>query len=187
MDANPAHSQEICQRLFSGYQFSPSDLRDLALEPLYTSLDRHFDWFQQQLALVGFTLRREDHILFLEKENKQLSDEEQRAIVVLFLLADLWMEKGHSLSDLFLLRVDWTALDWFRDGYGKEYLAQVRLEDTAAIEDLFRRIARKGLVAYYPETSTITLREPADRLINQARHIHRRLKETGEAADHAPL
>lgn len=171
----PPQNQEICQRLFRGYQFSPSDRDNRDLEPLYLSLQEHFVWFQEHLGDVGFILQRDDDIMFLEKEGKELGDEERQAVVVLYLLADLWYQKGRSYNDLYQLPIVWSELEWFRDGYGKEYLAQVKIADGdfEAIEDVFGKMARKGFVLYRANTSTVTLRKPADRIITMAVAIHR--------------
>ncbi len=174
----PSKTQEISQRLMRGYQFSSSDHFTQETETLYTILDEHFDWFKTHLAFIGFSLARDADVIFLEKETKQLSNEEKQSIVVLFLLTDLWMEKGKSLGDLFRLKVPWYDLDWFRDGYGKEYLIQVGIEnkDDTAIEELFRKLARKGIVDYQSDPPSITLRKPAERIINMARSIHLRIQ-----------
>jgi hypothetical protein len=174
----PPKSQEICRKLLSGYQFSESDLYDPATETLYTTLEQQFDQFQHYLEVVGFSLVRDDGVILLEKGDKVLSNEEKQAIVALFLLVDLWLEKGKSYNDLFQLSIPWTELDWFRDGYGKEYLAQVGISanDDLALEDLFRRLQRKGVVNYNVDTRTVTLRKPAERLYNMARKIHQQLK-----------
>lgn len=176
--AAPAYSQEICRKLLSGYQFSESDLFESSSEALYITLDQQFDQFQHYLEVVGFSLIRDDGVILLEKVDKVLSNEEKQAIVVLFLLADLWLEKGKSFNDLFQLSIPWIELDWFRDGYGKEYLAQVGIgaKDDLAIEDLFKRLQRKGIVNYNSDTRTVTLRKPAERLYNMARKIHQQLK-----------
>lgn len=163
----------------SGYQFSESDLYDPATEELYTTLEQNFDQFQHYLEVVGFTLVRDDGVILLEKGDKVLSGEEKQTIVVLFLLVDLWLEKGKSYNDLFQLSIPWAELDWFRDGYGKEYLAQVGIgaNDDMAIEDLFnKRLHRKGLVNYNIDARTVTLRKPAERLYNMARKIHQQMK-----------
>lgn len=145
---------------------------------LYNLLEQHFAQFQSILAAVGYALKREDGVIFLENEDKALSNEEKQTIVVLFLFVDLWLEKGKPYNDLFQLAVTWRDLDWFRDGYGKEYLAQVGIEadDLGPLEDLFRRIARKGMVDYDVETSTVMLRRPAERLLNMARRIHAQIQ-----------
>ncbi len=65
------------------------------------------------MQLIGFTLIRDDGVIFLEKEEKDLSKEEMQTIVILFLLVDLWMEKGKAYSDLFQVAVPWPELDWF--------------------------------------------------------------------------
>jgi len=178
-------SQEICQRLLRGYQFSDSDLYSPGDDELYTILDGHFEQFRGVLAAVGFSLERDDGVMFLQKDDKALSNEEKQSIVVLYLLADLWMESGKPYSDLFSLTVAWHELDWFRDGYGREYLAQTGIEDNdlSAIEDLLRRLARKGLVDYRAETSTVTLRKPAERVLNMARRIHNQMKAQGGMTD----
>lgn len=184
MAANPpAKSAEICQRLLRGYQFSPSDQSLDDLSDLYTTLDTHFDWFQAHLAASGFSLVRDGGIVLLEKDDKALTDEEKQTVVVLFLLGDLWFEKGGNYHDLFSMPVPWTELDWFRDGYGGEYLAQVKFEGLDDIERLWRSLNRKGLVSYRPETRALTLREPATRIFTLARRIHQRLRKAEEPAD----
>jgi hypothetical protein len=173
----PEETQRIIQTLLRGYQFSDSDLMRPDYERWYAALDRHFDWFRDHLALSGFSLMRDRQVIFLEKENKVLSQEEKQAVVALFLLTDLWLEKGKTYGDLFQASVAWTELDWFRDGYGREYLSQVGIEDgnDAALEQLFRRLAGKGFLEINLEARTLTLRRPAERLINLARRIHQQL------------
>ncbi|MBP8002398.1 MAG: hypothetical protein KA314_28645 [Chloroflexi bacterium] len=174
----PDNCQEITSRLLRGYQFSESDRDSRDWAALYTTLKTNFTWFQIHLGYFGFSLQSDEDVFFLEKEGKVLSSEEKQTVVVLYLLADLWMEKGKTYGDLFELHIPWRDLDWFRDGYGREYLAQVGLEATdgiSKIEDLWQRLSNKGLVAYYPTTSTITLRRPAERLLNMARRIHNQL------------
>ncbi len=135
--------------------------------------------------MVGFTLLKDDDVIFLEKENKVLNNEEKQTIVILFLLTDLWMEKGKAYNDLFVLYNPWTELDWFRDGYGKEYLHQVGLEenDLAIIEDIFKKLERKGIVSYRVDTQTILLRRPAERIINLARKIYNQMKAKDSSGD----
>lgn len=178
-------SQEICRKLLSGYQFSESDLASTATEELYVILDRHIDQFRHHLDVVGFALTRDDGVILLEKDDKVLSTEEKQTVVVLYLLVDLWLEKGKSFNDLFQLNIPWTELDWFRDGYGKEYLAQVGIgvRDDQAIEELFKRLQRKGIVNYNVDTRTVTLRRPAERLFNMARRIHQHIKPKETMAD----
>ena len=178
----PPRSAEICQRLLRGYQFSPSDQSSDDLSPLYDLLDERFAWFQAHLAATGFTLVRDGEIILLEKEQKELTKDEQQTVVALFLLADLWLEQGGSYQDLFSAPVRWAELDWQRDGYSREYLAQVGL-DSDALEDLWRRIARKGLLRYESESRTLTLRDPAARILTLARRLHQRLRAAEEAAD----
>ena len=134
--------------------------------------------------MSGFTLSRDHSVIFLEKESKHLSQEEKQTMVVLFLLTDLWLEKGKSFGDLFQLSVPWSELDWFRDGYGREYLGQVGIEsgDDGALEHLFRRLSNKGLLEYSAESRTLTLRRPAERLINMARRLHRQIQAAGDGA-----
>lgn len=177
------HSQDICQKLLRGYQFSDSDLEDLDMAPLYNALDTHFQEFQDILEAIGFSLVRDGDVIFLQKEEKTLSNEEKQSIVVLYLFVDLWTEKGKPYGDLYQFPVPWRDLDWFRDGYGREYLAQVGIEngDITAIEDLFRRLARKGLVEYHQDTSTVTFRNPTKRLINMAQRIHHIMKDNNSA------
>ncbi len=134
------------------------------------------------MQLIGFTLIRDDGVIFLEKEEKDLSKEEMQTIVILFLLVDLWMEKGKAYSDLFQVAVPWPELDWFRDGYGREYLAQVGIEDQDTIEEAFRKIAGKGLVEYNLVARKVRLRKPAERLITLARKIHKQIKTEEHAA-----
>jgi hypothetical protein len=173
----PEDTQKIIQVLLRGYQFSDSDLMKPGYDRWYTILDRHFDWFREHLALSGFTLSREKQVIFLEKENKVLSQEERQAVVALFLLTDLWLEKGKSYGDLFQLNIPWAELDWFRDGYGKEYLDQVGIEsgNDGALEQLFRRLANKGFLDYNDDVRALTLRRPSDRLINMARRLHQQI------------
>jgi hypothetical protein len=180
----PEETARIIQVLLRGYQFSDADLFKPGYDRWYTILDRHFDWFREHLRLSGFTLSRDHSVIFLEKENKLLSQEEKQAVVVLFLLTDLWLEKGKSFVDLFQLSVAWTELDWFRDGYGCEYLNQVGIEtgDDGALEQLFRRLSYKGFLEFSAETRTLTLRRPAERLINMARRLHKQIRAAGDGA-----
>jgi hypothetical protein len=186
MPANvPEETPRIIQILLRGYQFSDSDLLRPDYDRWYTILDRHYDWFRDHLALSGFSLARERQVIFLEKENKLLSQEEKQSVVVLFLLTDLWLEKGKSYGDLFQASVAWGELDWFRDGYGREYLNQVGIEDgnDAALEQLFRRLAGKGLMEINMDARTLTLRRPAERLINLARRMHQQITQDDTATD----
>ena len=178
-------TQRIIQILLRGYQFSDSDLLRPDYDRWYTILDRHFDWFRNHLALSGFTLVRDKQVIFLEKENKVLSQEEKQAVVALFLLTDLWLEKGKTYADLFQASAAWAELDWFRDGYGREYLNQVGIEEgnDAALEQLFRRLSAKGFMDVNPETRTLTLRRPAERLINLARRMHQQITHEGPQSD----
>ena len=173
----PEDTQKIIQVLLRGYQFSDTDLYKEGYDHWYNTLDRHFDWFREHLALSGFSLVREKQVIFLEKENKLLSQEEKQAIVTLFLLTDLWMEKGKGYGDLFQLNIPWTELDWFTDGYGKEYLSQVGIEsgNDSALEQLFKRLAHKGLLEYNDASRSLTLRRPSERLINMARQLHQQI------------
>jgi hypothetical protein len=174
----PQDTQKIIQILLRGYQFSDSDLFKPEYDRWYNIVDRHFDWFRDHLALSGFALEREKQVIFLENKNKLLSQEEKQAVVALFLLADLWLEKGKNFADLFQLNVPWTELDWFRDGYGKEYLNQVGIEadGDGALEQLFKRLANKGFLEYHDEARTLTLRRPCERLIDMARRLHQQIK-----------
>ena len=180
----PEETSKIIQILLRGYQFSDADLFKPGYDRWYNILDRHFDWFREHLRLSGFTLSRDHSVIFLEKENKLLSQEEKQAVVVLFLLTDLWLEKGKSFGDLFQLSIPWTELDWFRDGYGHEYLGQVGIEtgDDSALEQLFRRLSNKGFLDYNAESRTLTLRRPAERLINMARRLYLQIQATGADA-----
>jgi hypothetical protein len=166
-----------------GYQFSESDRNLPDVAPLYASLSENYQAFRSILAAVGFTLCRHHDVIFLEDEAKTLSKEDKRTIVVLFLLVDLWLEKGKPYADLFQISVPWRDLEWFRDGYGREYLAQVDIEvgDIATIDELLYRLDRKGLVSYSRETDTLRLRRPAERLINAARRIHSDVRDTDDA------
>lgn len=179
----PKRSADISQRLLRGYQFSASDRSSDDLGDLYGILDERFDWFRAHLEAAGFSLVRDGDVILLEKEQKELTGEERQTIVVLFLLGDLWFEQGGSYHDLFSLPIRWVELDWLRDGYGREYLTQVNLQDLDQIEELWRRIARKGLVTYHAETRTLTLRDPAARILTVARRIHQRLRDAGEVTD----
>lgn len=178
MSANPPEdTHKIIQILLRGYQFSDADLYKQSHDRLYTILDRHFEWFRDHLALSGFSLIREKQVIFLEKENKILTQEEKQAVVVLFLLTDLWLEKGKSYADLFQINIPWTEIDWFRDGYGREYLSQVGIEDdnNSSLELLFKRLANKGFLEYNADSRTLTLRRPSERLINMARQLHQQI------------
>ena len=183
-DDTPEETARIIQILLRGYQFSDADLFKPGYDRWYNILDRHFDWFREHLSLSGFSLSRDHSVIFLEKENKLLSQEEKQIVVVLFLLTDLWLEKGKSFGDLFQLSVSWTELDWFRDGYGREYLGQVGIEmgDDGEMEQLFRRLSNKGFLEYSTASRTLTLRRPAERLINMARRLHRQIQAAGADA-----
>lgn len=124
-------------------------------------------------------------MIFLEKADKALSNEEKQTIVVLYLLADLWVENRKTYQDLFTIKIPWKTIDWFREGYGKEYLIQVGIEsqDFATIENLWSKLARKGLVNIDSQSSMITLRKPAERLLNQARRIHQQMKAKKEESN----
>jgi hypothetical protein len=189
MAANPPEeTQRIVQTLLRGYQFSDADLFKAGFERWYTILEQHFEWFRDHLALSGFALTREQQVIFLEKENKLLSQEEKQAVVTLFLLTDLWLEKGKRYADLFQVSVPWAELDWFRDGYGREYLSQVGIDDgdDGALEQLFRRLANKGFMEIDIEARTLTLRRPAERVINMARRLHQQIQpepDAGAAGD----
>lgn len=180
-DRPPEETARIIQILLRGYQFSDTDLFKPSYDRWYNILDRHFDWFSEHLKLSGFTLSRDHSVIFLEKENKVLSQEEKQAVVVLFLLTDLWLERGKSFGDLFQLSVPWSELDWFRDGYGREYLGQVGIEsgDDSTLEQLFRRLSNKGFLDYSEDSRSLTLRRPAERLINMARRLHRQIQSAG--------
>ncbi len=180
----PEETARIIQILLRGYQFSDADLFKPNYDRWYNILDRHFDWFREHLRLSGFTLSRDHSVIFLEKEDKVLSQEEKQTVVVLFLLTDLWLEKGKSFADLFQLSVPWSELDWFRDGYGRDYLGQVGIEsgDDGTLEQLFRRLSNKGFLEFSPESRTLTLRRPAERLINMARRLHRQIQAAGDGA-----
>jgi len=179
----PHRSADICQRLLRGYQFSPSDQSSDDLGPLYRILDERFAWFQAHLAAAGFPLVRDGEVMLLEKEQKELTGEERQVIVAIFLLSDLWLEQGGSYQDLFSMPIRWADLDWLRDGYSRECLTQVGLQGLEPLEDLWRRSARKGLVNYDTETRTLTLRDPAARILTMARQLHQRLRAAEEAAN----
>jgi hypothetical protein len=87
------------------------------------------------------------------------------------------MEKGKSYADLFQVNIPWAELDWFRDGYGKEYLSQVGIESDSdsSLELLFKRLANKGYLEYDADSRTLTLRRPSERLINMARQLHQQI------------
>ncbi len=174
---SPKETEKIIQLLLRGYQFSGSDRYRQGYDTWYGILDREFDWFRTHLSLDGFVLMREKDVIFLEKGTKSLSQEEKQTVVVLFLLADLWLEKGKSYADLYQINIPWSDLDWFRDGYGREYLSQVGIErgNEVALESLFKRLANKGFLEYNPDTQTLTLRNPSERLINMARHLHQHI------------
>ncbi len=179
MAANPPEeTQRIVQTLLRGYQFSDADLFKPGYDRWYTILDQHFEWFRDHLALSGFALTREQQVIFLEKERKLLSQEEKQAVVTLFLLTDLWLEKGKRYADLFQVSVPWAELDWFRDGYGREYLSQVGIDggDDIALEQLFRRLANKGFMEIDLDARTLTLRRPAERVVNMARRLHQQIQ-----------
>ena len=165
-------------------QFSESDAFSAENSDLYETLYKNFNWFQNHLAAIGFSLQRDDGVIFLEKADKALSNEEKQTIVVLYLLADLWLEGGKAYYDLFTIKIPWKTVDWFREGYGREYLIQVGIEnqDLATIENLWSKLARKGLVEIDSQSGMITLRKPAERLLNLARRIqqHMKAKEKGQ-------
>lgn len=159
-----------------GYQFSLSDSQEAnEIDDLYNILHEHFAWFQAILAAVGFSLIRDSDVIFLADDQKDLSVEEQQTVVALFLLVDLWTERGKSYSQLFDTPIAWADLDWFRDGYGREYLLQVQITELQQIEVLWSRIKRKGLIDYQSDHRLIRLRRPAERIIVLARRIHQQL------------
>ena len=179
----PPRSEDICQRLLRGYQFSTSDSASDSLGALYTTLDESFAWFHHQLQVIGFTLVRDGEVILLEKEQKELTNDERQTVVALLLLVDLWLEQGGSYADLYSVPVRWVELHWLRDGYGREYLTQVALTDLESLEELWQRVARKGLVRYDTETRTLTLRAPAGRIVTMARRIHQQLRSVAEDRD----
>lgn len=183
MTKTPEETDKIIQLLLRGYQFSDSDRYRHRYDHWYGILDGEFDWFRDHLALSGFVLAREKDVIFLEKPNKSLSQEEKQAVVALFLLADLWLEKGKSYADLYQMNIPWSELDWFRDGYGREYLSQVSIErgNEAALESLFKRLANKGFLEYNPDVRTLTLRNPSERLINMARQLYQQINPNESA------
>ena len=173
----PEDTEKIIQLLLRGYQFSNSDRYRQEYDHWFGILDREFEWFRDHLSLSGFVLAREKDVIFLEKGIKKLTQEEKQTVVVLFLLADLWLEKGKSYADLYQMSIPWSDLDWFRDGYGREYLSQVGIErgNDIAFELLFKRLANKGFLEYNPDARTLTLRNPSERLINMARQLHQQI------------
>jgi hypothetical protein len=182
---HPPKSAKICQKLLRGYQFSQSDTYSAENGDLYETLYKNFNWFQNHLAAIGFSLQRDDGVIFLEKADKALSKDEKQTIVILYLLADLWLESGKAYNDLLTMKIPWQTLDWFREGYGREYLIQVGIEkqDLTTIENLWSKLARKGLVEYDSQTSMLTLRKPAERLLNLARKIHLYMKAKEEESN----
>jgi len=183
----PEETEKIIQLLLRGYQFSDSDRYRQGYDHWYAILDREFEWFRRHLSLSGFVLAREKDVIFLEKGNKLLSQEEKQSVVVLFLLADLWLEKGKSYADLYQMNIPWSEHDWFRDGYGREYLSQVGIErgNETDLESLFKRLANKGFLEYNADSQTLTLRNPCERLINMARQLHQQInpEESFESAE----
>ena len=178
MNGTPADSAEICQRLLRGYQFSSTDLENEELASYYLVLEQYFEWFHRHMLATGFQLIQDDGVILLEKEEKALTEEEKQTIVVLFLLVDLWLDQGQSLGDLFTHPVSIDQLPWFRDGYGRDYLAQVKIMEIQAIEDLFHnKLSRRGLVTYHPHNRMIFLRKPASRLLTLAHSIYAHSKE----------
>lgn len=175
-----------------GYQFSPSDLRagdDIAR--MYETLDRQFAWFHAHLAASGLNLIRDGGVILLEKDARELSKEERQTVVALFLLADLWLEQRRSSSDLFVLPVRWRDLPWFREGYGRDYLEQVGISDLDDLERLWEQLERRGMLTYHKTTMTLTLRDPAGRIIALARRVHQQLradeeKRNGDDERHCP-
>lgn len=142
---------------------------------MYDILNEHFGWFRAYFEAQGLRLLRDgdESVILLEKDDTRvLSKEERQALVALFLLADLWLEQQHSYRDLFTLPVPWRRLAWFRDGYGREYLEQVEITEIDELESVWKRLDARGIVTYRPDTMTVTLREPANRIITLARHIH---------------
>jgi hypothetical protein len=179
MSNTPSGTQAICRRLFNGYQYSKSDLDAKGLNQEYATLRSRFDWFRDHLALSGFSLVNEDGVIFLINTSKSLSKEEKQTIVALFLLADLYLELGHTFSDLFVNMIQWRDLNWFRDGYGRDYLSQVGFEeaDLTELEKLFKKISNKGLVKINHASEGITLRQPAERIVHMARTLHKQLND----------
>jgi hypothetical protein len=170
----PPHSAEVFQRLLRGYQFSRSDRDIEEIAELYHSVDENFEWFQWSMSAAGLRLVRDEYVILLEYEQKELTSDEKQTMVAVFLLGDLWFEHGGIYRDLFSMPIRWLDLGWMRDGYGRDYLLQVGVKDIDDLEDVWRRAERKGILHYNRDTSTLTLREPAARIFNLAQAIHRR-------------
>lgn len=144
---------------------------------MYEILNEQFAWFRAYFEAQGLRLLRDRSVILLEKEDtRELSKEERQAVVALFLLVDLWLEQQQSYSDLFALPIRWRDLAWFRDGYGREYLEQAGITEFDDLEGVWKRLDTRGLVTYRSDTMTVTLREPANRIIALARHVHHTLR-----------
>ena len=48
--------------------------------------------------------------------------------------------------------------------------------DDSTLEQLFKRLANKGLLEIDTDARTLTLRRPAERLINMARRMHQQIQ-----------
>ncbi len=178
--ANPAHSTAIIQRLMRGYQFSPSDRTDTALAPLYHSLTSAYAFFERHFATAGMVLCNDDGVILLENDEKELSNEEKMSVVVLWLFVDLSLERGDTWSNLINRPVSWRDLPWLQTGYGEMYLSQVKITDLDHIADVWVSLQRKGLVTYRSENNTVTLRAPAERIINKALDIQKHYRQQNE-------
>lgn len=181
-DTIPARSTDIIQRLMRGYQFSPSDRTDAKLAPLYHTLKEHYAFFERHFAIAGMVLCNDDGVILLENDEKELSTEEKQSVVVLWLFVDLSLERGDTWSNLVTRAISWRDLPWFQAGYGELYLSQVNIADLDDIANVWSSMQRKGLVAYRSGSDTVSLRAPAERIINKALDIQKHYRQQSEDA-----
>lgn len=167
-DQIPDFATEIIKRLYSGYQYSPSDADHREYAPHYQSLTTHRDYFVRYLAVADMQLSEEDGVFFIEKRSGDLTKEERQTIVVIYLFVDLFLEQGRTPGDMYTQLCNWEKLEWFRDGYGYEYLKQVGITTLDDIHDLWQSLIRRGIVDYNEERRLVTLRRPAERIVQMA-------------------
>jgi hypothetical protein len=178
-DNAPPHSTTIIKRLLSGYQFSASDQHHAELAGAYAALCKSATYFTHYFALADMHLCDDEGVFFIEKPSSELSEDEKQTIVIIYLLVDLTLEQGRSPAELYNSPIGWEKLDWFRDGYGYEYLTQVKISDLDDIHEQWKSMKRRGIVEYHPDSRVVTLRRPAERIVNMARTFY--LQQTREA------
>lgn len=173
----PEHSKEILQLLMRGYQFSRSDRSHAKQAPLYHVLTTRFDFFDRECTVWGYALVNDDGVIFIEDDERELSNEEKQTVVVLWLYVDLALEQGISWADLTRRPIAWRDFAWFQEGYGADYLTSVKITSLDDINALWTNMERKGLLVYRKDSQTVTLRDPAERIINKAIDIHKHFRQ----------